>query len=74
MKTYSEDEFKQKKLKSAHSNETVRYKSATDCIVKMYRNEGILSFYKGLSPSILKIFPASGLFFLFYELTLGALD
>ena len=44
-----------------------------DAIVKMYRTEGITSFYKGLQPNLIKIFPQSGLFFVAYELTLAAL-
>lgn len=52
----------------------VKYNGMLDCIIKMYRNEGILAFYKGLTPSIMKIFPASGIFFLFYELTLSTLN
>jgi hypothetical protein len=41
-----------------------------DCAKKIYKNEGITAFYKGLTPSILKIFPASGMFFVTYEGTL----
>ena len=44
-----------------------------DTIKKIYKNEGILGFYKGLTPNLLKIFPTSGVFFLFYELTLSYL-
>lgn len=74
MKTYSSDEFKEKKLTSMHKLDQVKYTGMLDCIVKMYRNEGVLAFYKGLTPSIMKIFPASGLFFLSYELTLSTLN
>ena len=41
-----------------------------DVARKIYRNEGILAFYKGLTPNILKVFPSAGLFFLSYEGTL----
>ena len=34
---------------------------------RIYRNEGITAFYKGLTPNLLKVFPSSGLFFLAYE-------
>ena len=45
-----------------------------DTFAKIYKNEGIKGFYKGLTPSVIKIFPTSGLFFLVYELTLGYLN
>lgn len=45
-----------------------------DAIMKIYKNEGVKGFYKGLTPNLIKIFPASGLFFVAYELTLSALD
>ena len=41
-----------------------------DTFRKIFKNEGITAFYKGLTPNLLKIFPTSGVFFLFYELTL----
>lgn len=44
-----------------------------DTIFKIFKNEGIQGFYKGLTPNLLKIFPTSGVFFLFYELTLSYL-
>ena len=74
MKTYSADEFKEKKLHSTNKLDQVRYNGMLDCIKKMYKNEGALSFYKGITPGILKIFPSSGIFFLFYEFTLGTLN
>ena len=46
----------------------------TDAFIKIYKNEGILAFYKGFTPGILKIFPTSGIFFLTYELCLGQLN
>jgi hypothetical protein len=52
----------------------MHYKGMIDCIRKMYKYEGITAFYKGLTPSVLKIFPTSGLFFIGYEFTLGMLN
>lgn len=50
MKTYTEDEMKSKKLQgnAGAKYSQVNYKGMTDAIIKMYRNEGITSFYKGL--------------------------
>lgn len=45
-----------------------------DTFLKIYKNEGIQGFYKGLTPSLVKIFPTSGLFFLAYEITLSYLN
>jgi len=41
-----------------------------DVATKIYRNEGVVGFYKGLTPNLIKVFPSSGLFFLSYETTL----
>ena len=41
-----------------------------DVARKIYRNEGMAAFYKGLTPNLLKVFPSAGLFFLLYEATL----
>ena len=44
-----------------------------DCAKKIYRNEGMAAFYKGLTPNLVKVFPSSGLFFLAYEGTMAIL-
>lgn len=59
---------------STNVKEEVRYKGLIDCAMKIYKNEGILAFYKGLTPNLIRIFPASGLFFLTYETTLKCLS
>lgn len=76
MKTYSEEEMKAKNLKAAETNnkDRIMYKGTLDAFSKIYRNEGLLGFYKGFTPSLLRIFPTSGIFFLFYELTLSTLS
>ena len=48
----------------------MRYNGIIDVVRKMYLNEGMSSFYKGLTPSLLRGFLSSGLFFLTYESTL----
>jgi len=79
MKTYSSDELKDKKFAAKHfkdinTKQEIVYKGMIDTFVKIYKNEGIKGFYKGITPSVIKIFPTSGLFFLTYELTLGYLS
>ncbi|CAF3753727.1 unnamed protein product [Adineta steineri] len=46
---------------------TNEYKSIVDCIMKIYRIEGLRAFYKGLLPSALAILPASGIDLALYE-------
>ena len=57
----------------SNKQEAIKYHGMRDVARKIYRNEGIAGFYKGLTPNLLKIFPSSGLFFLSYELTMAYL-
>ena len=50
-----------------NQSEEVYYRGIKDIVVKIYKNEGILAFYKGLTPSLIRGFLHSGLFFLTYE-------
>jgi len=45
-----------------------KYNSLRDCLVLTLRNEGILGFYKGLTPNLLRTIPASVITFYTYEL------
>lgn len=45
-----------------------------DVVKKTYRNEGVRAFYKGLTPTLIRQYPASGLFFYTYESVLKALE
>ncbi|URE21371.1 Mitochondrial carrier protein [Musa troglodytarum] len=49
-----------------HSSEQV-YRGILDCILKMYRKNGLRGLYRGVGPSLYGIFPYSGLKFYFYE-------
>lgn len=75
MKKYSEHQIKEFGIIN-HENvrEQIHYNGVIDCFRKTYKNEGILAFYKGLTPLVLKIFPTSGIFFLTYEMTLKSLQ
>ena len=53
-----------------NTKQEIHYEGMIDIAKKIYRNEGIFAFYKGLTPNLLKVFPSSGLFFLAYEGTL----
>ena len=52
----------------------IMYRGVVDCFRKIYKNEGVGAFYKGLTPLVIKIFPSSGVFFLAYEYTLLMLN
>ena len=43
------------------------YRNAADCCIKMYRSEGVRSFYAGLALSLIKIAPASAIQFSVYD-------
>lgn len=44
------------------------YKSAMDCALKSYRNEGLSVFYKGLGPTLLRAFPCNAAVYSVYAL------
>jgi len=54
---------------SHHHNKTTNYDGILDCFKKVYKQEGITSFYRGLVPSVLKTTIASGLSFAIYRFT-----
>jgi hypothetical protein len=75
MKQYSTTEVEKLGLKVAENKlQEIRYTGVFDCAWKMLKNEGILAFYKGLTPNLIKVFPSSGMFFLAYENTLRYLN
>ena len=53
-----------------NTRKAIHYEGVFDIAKKIYRNEGVWAFYKGLTPNLLKVFPSSGMFFLAYEGTL----
>lgn len=75
MKQYSSHEIEKLGLKVEKNRlQPVTYNGVWDCIWKIYRNEGVFAFYKGLTPNLIKVFPSSGLFFLAYEATVRLLQ
>ena len=53
---------------------SVRYKGMVDCIVKIARDEGMPSFYKGLAPSVIKSMAATGVSFALFSTTKNFLE
>jgi solute carrier family 25 (mitochondrial folate transporter), member 32 len=60
--------------KMQSNNGDVFYVTIVDSVKQIYKNEGFKGFYKGLSPNLIRIFPASGVFFLIYDSTLKFLE
>lgn len=75
MKKYTADQLKEMQRDvPSNAREQIHYEGVLDCFRKIYRNEGPLAFYKGITPLVVKIFPSSGVFFLAYETTIKCLS
>lgn len=51
----------------AAQGETKVYRNLRHAVSTMCRSEGVLTFYRGLSPTLLAVFPYAGLQFFFYN-------
>eukprot|EP01138_Halocafeteria_seosinensis_P013144 gb/GECG01013424.1/.p1 GENE.gb/GECG01013424.1/~~gb/GECG01013424.1/.p1 ORF type:complete len:345 (+),score=8.76 gb/GECG01013424.1/:1-1035(+) len=47
-----------------------RYSSLANCLTIMLREEGIRGFYRGFTPSLVKVIPSTSISFMLYEFTL----
>eukprot|EP00947_MAST-08B_sp_MAST-8B-sp1_P001281 g1281.t1 len=47
--------------------EAKQYSGFMDCVVKVYQNEGLLAFYKGVVPRLMRVVPGQGVIFMSYE-------
>lgn len=56
------------------SLERSRYKNSLDCVLKMVKEEGFLSLYKGLLMRSARVVPGQGIIFLVYEQASGSLN
>jgi Mitochondrial carrier protein len=50
------------------------YAGMWDCIITVYRQEGVTSFYRGMVPSVLKTAIATSLTFAFFRWTKNTLE
>jgi len=71
--------FPMDSVKSAMQADAVKrserlYHSWMDCARKMYREGGIARFYRGLTPCLIRSFPANAACFYAYEQSLKLLD
>ncbi|XP_074559074.1 mitochondrial carrier protein CoAc2-like [Curcuma longa] len=55
------------KTRNLYSSPEQVYGGILDCILKIYRQNGLRGLYRGVGPSLYGIFPYSGLKFYFYE-------
>ncbi len=69
--------LQQREIDPANSNGSGverRYKGTIDCIVKIWKQDRAVGFFRGIIPNILKVVPSSALTFLVYEETLKILS
>ncbi|XP_076866704.1 mitochondrial thiamine pyrophosphate carrier [Brachyhypopomus gauderio] len=50
------------------------YRNLRHAVLTMYRQEGALTFYRGLTPTLVAVFPYAGLQFFFYNILRKLLD
>jgi solute carrier family 25 phosphate transporter 23/24/25/41 len=43
------------------------YKNTADVVFKTYNQEGLIGFYRGLAPTLLKVLPAVSISYVVYE-------
>ena len=53
---------------------TGQYKGIADCAVKIFKNEGILSFYRGYIPNCIGVLPYAGIDLMVYEVSVYYFD
>lgn len=55
------------RLQAQGLNSAVRYKGMVDAFQRIWREEGVRAFYKGLFPNLLKVLPAASITYITYE-------
>jgi solute carrier family 25 folate transporter 32 len=71
--TYPYQVIKSKLQQRESELEHKRYRGMIDCVVKIWKSQGFIGFFRGLMPNILKVVPSSALTFLVYEETMKIL-
>ena len=61
------------KMQSDGFGPDMRYKSMRDCFAQTFKKEGVLGFWKGIGPTLLRAMPVSAGTFAVVELTMRAL-
>ncbi|KAI9294026.1 mitochondrial carrier [Neoconidiobolus thromboides FSU 785] len=65
--TYPYQVVKTRLQKQVDLKSNTEYKTTLDTISKIFKNEGIMGFYKGLGPNILRVLPGTCITFTVYE-------
>ncbi|KAK0161166.1 hypothetical protein PV327_009668 [Microctonus hyperodae] len=55
-------------LQIQHAQETTKYNGPVDCIKQLYKQGGLRSIYKGTVATLARDIPASGMYFMTYEM------
>ncbi|SIO73723.1 Mitochondrial transporter (putative) [Babesia microti strain RI] len=62
------DTVRKRMMNNAISNQNRLYKNSLDCFRTILRSEGVLAYYHGLFPSLLKSIPSGAIQFVSYEI------
>lgn len=62
------------KSRLQHRENLNHYNGTIDCFLKIWRNEGIIGYFRGVVPNALKVAPSAAITFLVYEETLKLLS
>ncbi|XP_058102811.1 calcium-dependent mitochondrial ATP-magnesium/phosphate carrier protein 2-like isoform X2 [Magnolia sinica] len=62
------------RLQAQPSNSSTAYKGMSDVFWKTLQHEGLLGFYKGIFPNLLKVVPSASITYLVYETMKKSLD
>jgi hypothetical protein len=65
---YPADTVRRRVQLSGSVGQRIAYRGYWDCVRRMARNEGLLSFYRGLGVNCLKVAPAAAIQFACYDL------
>jgi len=65
--SYPSDIIRRRLQITGVDNSIQKYKGIIDCVVKMYKNEGFQSYFKGMGANYAKVIPSTALMFFSYE-------
>jgi solute carrier family 25 folate transporter 32 len=68
--TYPYQVIKSKLQQRENEAMTRRYLGTFDCIVKVWKYDGLVGFFRGVFPNVVKVVPSSAVTFLVYEETM----
>lgn len=63
-----------KSVMQADTLQNPKYRGVIDCCEKLYREQGVKRFYQGISPTLIRAFPANAITFVAFETSLNFLN